>query len=296
MRRKASTRYGGVQLETPLQPQAIRLGLPKMAIRGDEGRFRCGRGSLARNTKTVATRIRVAKGASAVLTIGTTTPVFKAFPSSILHLADRFRIPGVKLGLRVLAVMTCLWVSAGSAHAFDTVILDPGHGGHDRGAAIGYVFEKHLALDTARRVEQLLKQAGLKVIMTRSRDVFIPLPGRAEAGNRYNNAIFVSLHYNYNRGGSGNGVETYYKHSSSYSLAAYIQAYLVQRTRMTNRGVKSASFHVIRNTTRNPAVLVECGFISNPIDRAMLTDPLEQWRIAAAIAEGLADWEKGGEG
>ena len=263
-----------------------------MAIRGDEGRFRCGRGSLARNTKTVATRIRVAKGASAVLTIGTTTPVFKAFPSSILHLADRFRIPGVKLGLRVLAVMTCLWVSAGSAHAFDTVILDPGHGGHDRGAAIGYVFEKHLALDTARRVEQLLKQAGLKVIMTRSRDVFIPLPGRAEAGNRYNNAIFVSLHYNYNRGGSGNGVETYYKHSSSYSLAAYIQAYLVQRTRMTNRGVKSASFHVIRNTTRNPAVLVECGFVSNSTERSRMMTGEFRARIAEGVAQGIVAYRK----
>ena len=181
---------------------------------------------------------------------------------------------------------------AGGAQAFDTVVLDPGHGGHDRGAAIGYVFEKHLALDTARRVEQLLKQAGLKVIMTRSRDVFIPLPGRAEAGNRYNNAIFVSLHYNYNRGGSGNGVETYYKHSSSYSLAAYIQAYLVQRTRMTNRGVKSASFHVIRNTTRNPAVLVECGFVSNSTERSRMMTGEFRARIAEGVAQGIVAYRK----
>ena len=51
--------------------------------------------------------------------------------------------------------------------------------------------------------------------------------------------------------------------------------------------------HQVLRETDCPVVLVECGFISNPIDRAMLSDPLEQWRIAAAIAEGLADWEQG---
>lgn len=176
-------------------------------------------------------------------------------------------------------------------HAFDTVILDPGHGAHDRGAAIGYVFEKHLALDTARRVEALLRKEGIKVIMTRSRDVFIPLPSRAAAGNRPGNAIFVSIHYNYSRGGSGNGVETYYHFNSGYTLAAYIQAYLVQRTSMTNRGVKSANFHVIRNTTRNPAVLVECGFVSSPSERArMLTGDFRK-RIAEGIAQGIVAYK-----
>ncbi|MCB1224960.1 MAG: N-acetylmuramoyl-L-alanine amidase [Verrucomicrobiales bacterium] len=179
-----------------------------------------------------------------------------------------------------------------SAHAFDTVILDAGHGGHDRGAAIGYVYEKHLALDTARRVEQILRREGLKVVMTRSRDVFISLPGRAATGNRYRNAIFVSVHYNYNRSGSGNGVETYYYHSSSRTLASYVQAYLVQRTRMSNRGVKSASFHVIRETTRNPAILVECGFVSNSSERARMMTGEFRARIAEGIAQGILAYRR----
>ena len=187
----------------------------------------------------------------------------------------------------------CLWASFVTiGHAFDTVILDPGHGAHDRGAAIGYVYEKHLALDTARRVEQLLKKEGLKVIMTRSRDVFIPLQDRSAAGNRTRNAIFVSVHYNYNRGGSGIGAETYYHFSSSYTLAAYIQAYLVQRTKMTNRGVKSANFHVIRSTTKNPAVLVECGFVSNPTERARMMTGEFRARIAEGIAQGIVAYRK----
>jgi N-acetylmuramoyl-L-alanine amidase len=180
----------------------------------------------------------------------------------------------------------------GSAAAFDTVIIDPGHGGHDRGASIGYVFEKHLALDTARRVEQLLRGQGVRVVMTRASDNFVSLPGRAEVGNRYRNAIFVSIHYNYNRGGSGAGVESYYYYSGSYSLAAYVQAYLVQRTRMSNRGVKYKSLHVTRETTKNPAVLIECGFVSNPTERSRMMTGEFRARIAEGIAQGILAYKK----
>ncbi len=200
--------------------------------------------------------------------------------------------PASRLSWMLSALCVVLILSGGTARAFDTVVLDAGHGDFDRGAAIGYVYEKHLALDTARRVEQLLRQEGLKVIMTRSRDVFIPLPGRASTGNRYSNAIFVSVHYNYSSGGSGNGAETYYHFSRGYTLAAYIQAYLVQRTGMSNRGVKHANFHVIRNTTRNPAVLVECGFVSNSSERSrMLTGEFRK-RIAEGIAQGIVAYKR----
>ncbi|WP_395753671.1 N-acetylmuramoyl-L-alanine amidase [Prosthecobacter sp.] len=188
-------------------------------------------------------------------------------------------------------VMAALMLTS-AARAFDTVILDPGHGAHDRGAAIGYVYEKHLALDTARRVEQLLRKEGLKVIMSRSRDVFIPLQDRSALGNSKSNAIFVSIHYNYNRGGSGAGAETYYHFTSSYMLAAYIQAYLVQRTGMTNRGVKNAGFHVIRATTKNPAVLVECGFVSNSSERARMLTGEFRAKIAEGIAQGIVAFRK----
>jgi N-acetylmuramoyl-L-alanine amidase len=179
-----------------------------------------------------------------------------------------------------------------SLRAFDTVVIDPGHGGHDRGAAIGYVFEKHLALDTARRVEQLLKGQGVRVVMTRSTDHFVSLPGRAAIGNRYRNAIFVSVHYNYNRSGSGAGVESYYYYSGSYSLASYIQAYLVQSTKMANRGVKYKSLHVTRETTRNPAVLIECGFVSNANERSHMMTGEFRKRIAEGIAKGILAYKK----
>jgi N-acetylmuramoyl-L-alanine amidase len=191
-----------------------------------------------------------------------------------------------------LCIFWCLCAATG--RAFDTVVLDAGHGGHDRGAAIGYVYEKHLALDTARRVEDILRRNGVKVVMTRSRDVFIPLPERAAIGNRYRNAVFVSIHYNYNRSGTGAGVETFHHFADSQTLAGYIQAYLVQRTGMINRGVKTAGFHVIRNTTRNPAVLVECGFVSNAAERARMMTGEFRARIAEGIAQGILAYRKGG--
>lgn len=197
----------------------------------------------------------------------------------------------LRFSFRHLAVLAVVLLTSVTARAFDTVILDPGHGGHDRGASIGYVFEKHLALDTARRVAELLGQSGIRVVMTRSDDTFVTLPGRAEIGNRYNNALFVSIHYNDSKGG-GSGVESYYHFTGSYSLAAYIQAYLVQRTKLPNRGVKHANWHVIRNTTRNPAVLIECGFVSNSTERSRMMTGEFRARIAEGIAQGIVAYKK----
>ena len=193
---------------------------------------------------------------------------------------------------RLLRTLLLFLLVAARLRAFDTVILDPGHGGHDRGAAIGYVYEKHLALDTARRVAELLRSAGLKVVMTRDNDTFIPLEGRSAIGNSHGNALFVSVHYNYNRGGSGHGIETYHCHAASYTPAAYIQAYVIKETGLENRGVKQANFHVIRATTRNPAVLVECGFVSNSSERAAMMTGLYRERIAVGIAKGIIAYRK----
>ena len=212
------------------------------------------------------------------------TPRINAGRSVEFHLHAFFS--GLTRRKSWLTLMLILQLTSIAA-AFDTVILDPGHGGHDRGAGIGYMYEKHIALDTARRVEALLKGAGLRVIMTRSSDVFIPLPNRAAMGNSRSNAIFVSIHYNYSRGGAGHGVETYHHFDSGYALAAYIHAYLVKETGMENRGVKTANFHVLRNTTRNPAVLVECGFVSNPFERSGMVKGDFRENIALGIAKGI---------
>jgi len=79
---------------------------------------------------------------------------------------------------------------------FDTVVIDAGHGGQDLGANDSLVYEKHINLDVARRIERGLKEIGFKTVMTRSDDTFVPLATRTEIANRQRNAIFVSVHFN----------------------------------------------------------------------------------------------------
>src|SRR5207248_11170935 len=77
-----------------------------------------------------------------------------------------------------------------------TVVIDPGHGGHDKGALSRYGSEKDFALDVARTLRTLLQAKGLRVIMTREGDYFVPLEVRAQIANAARNSIFVSIHFN----------------------------------------------------------------------------------------------------
>jgi len=173
------------------------------------------------------------------------------------------------------------------ARKITRVILDAGHGGKDLGGREGLVFEKHLALDTAYRVKSLLESRGIAVEMTRSRDHFIELEDRARIGNKKRNSIFVSIHYNYASRRSVTGAETFYYYKQSYPLAKYIQRGLVSHGRTRNRGVKRASFHVVRGIDRNPSVLVECGFLSNTNEKNYCCTGFHRQRIAEGISKGI---------
>ena len=172
------------------------------------------------------------------------------------------------------------------AASFDTVVIDPGHGGHDRGGQWGQVYEKHLALDTATRLESQLQQKGLRTVMTRRSDYFISLPQRCSIANRYPNAIFVAVHYNYTWKADANGLETYYCTPQSQSLAQYVHASMMKRVSATDRGVKFARYYVIRNTVI-PAILVECGFVSNASERGRMKSAWFRDTLARGVAEGI---------
>ena len=176
------------------------------------------------------------------------------------------------------------------------VCIDPGHSGPvEPGACAGGFSEAALVMAIARFLEQELQQRGHQVLLTRDGPVADDeLDWRAEMANDWGADAFLSIHCNSFRKIEAEGTETYHYPGSEAGerLARAIQFRICDALLTEDRGVKQDNFQVLRETDC-PAVLVECGFISNPIDRAMLTDPLEQWRIAAAIAEGLADWEKG---
>ena len=168
--------------------------------------------------------------------------------------------------LHLICISTTLALAAitpqASAKSFSYVIIDAGHGGHDKGCNHGLVYEKHLALDTALRLEYYLKQKGIRTKLTRRSDEFVTLPGRVSIGNRYRNSIFVSIHYNHVWKRDPYGLETFYYGREGKKLATYIQNDICSKLNTINRGAKQSKFYVLRNT-KYPAVLVECGFVSN---------------------------------
>ena len=192
--------------------------------------------------------------------------------------------------LALIATMTAAAATASAAN-FRTVVIDPGHGGHDNGGQWGRVYEKHLALDTAYRLETKLKALGYQTVMTRRSDYFISLPQRVTAANRYNNAIFVSIHYNYTWKQEVSGLETFYHGENSKRLADHVQNSLIQRTKTVDRKVKYARFYVIRNC-KLPAILVEGGFVSNTAERSRMKSAWFRESIAQGITDGIQRYRR----
>ena len=180
----------------------------------------------------------------------------------------------------------CLIGTVAHAANFRTVVIDAGHGGHDNGGQWGLVYEKHLALDTAYRLEGKLKALGYNTVMTRRSDYFISLPQRVSTGNNCRNAIFVSIHYNYTWKPDVSGLETFYSTAQSKPLADYVHSSLMRRTRTVDRKVKYARFYVIRNSTL-PAILVEGGFVSNAPERNRMKSAWFRDAIAQGITDGI---------
>jgi N-acetylmuramoyl-L-alanine amidase len=176
-----------------------------------------------------------------------------------------------------------------AASSFSTVVIDPGHGGFDRGGIPGQIVpEKMVALDTALRLQKLLQPTGLRIVMTRTTDVFVPLSVRSAIANAERDAIFVSIHYNAARRSSAHGIETYSENNRGAALAARIQRDIVTRVSTENRGIRSAEYYVLRNC-RLPAVLVECGFLTNPTEAQLALNPAYRQEVAEQIAAGIIE-------
>jgi len=191
--------------------------------------------------------------------------------------------------LRRWLVGVAVWLGClgNGALGFTTVVIDPGHGGHDRGGIPGQrVAEKTMTLDTARRLEILLQDAGFRTIMTRRDDTFISLPQRVAIANAQRNAIFISIHYNAAPREGAEGFETYYYSRRSAKLAEACYSRIVQSWWGSRRGIRTRGFFVIRKTNI-PSVLVEPGFLTNPREAALISRPEVRQRIAALLAAAI---------
>lgn len=176
---------------------------------------------------------------------------------------------------------------------FSTVVLDPGHGGHDPGGIPSNLIpEKGVALDVSQRVANHLRSAGIRVVMTRNDDRFVTLGDRVAMANAHKDGILVSVHFNSGQRVGARGIETFYSHPSGSPLAARIQSSLMSVAGGENRGVKRASFFVLRKA-KIRAVLVECGFLTNPEDAKLAMEPLYRERLATQIANAIIEYHRG---
>jgi len=168
-----------------------------------------------------------------------------------------------------------------------TVVIDAGHGGHDRGGIPGQrVAEKVMTLDVAQRLRNVLEASGYHVVMTRDSDVFVPLGTRVAIANSYRNAIFVCVHFNATNRSGASGIETYFYSRDSLPLASAIHHFVVGGAPSGNRGVRRRGYYVLRKTSI-PAVLVECGFLTNPTEAAYAQTASYRQKLAEEIAAGV---------
>ncbi len=197
-----------------------------------------------------------------------------------------------------------------------TIVLDPGHGGFDKGARNAFGNEKDFALDVARKLRPLLLARGFKVIMTRENDVFIPLEMRARIANATRDSIFVSLHFNATdsnreatgfeifsltpRGAPSTNDDALALHfvnmqagsavdAQSFELSAAVYHSILGHLTEFDRGIKRARFAVLRHT-KIPAILVEGGFLSETGDSKRVADPAWRAKFAEALSVGIENY------
>jgi N-acetylmuramoyl-L-alanine amidase len=182
-------------------------------------------------------------------------------------------------GLAALLFLVC------AAPAAPVIVVDAGHGGHDRGGMPGQrVPEKAYALDVAKRLDRLLRSQGLRTVMTRKSDLFVPLSDRCNIANGQSKAVFVSIHFNGARNYDASGIETYYyKGRESAALAAQIHRKVVASTGAESRFVRARGFYVLRHL-RFPGVLCELGFLTNRSEARRIGSSSYRQKLAEAIA------------
>lgn len=173
-----------------------------------------------------------------------------------------------------------------------TIVIDAGHGGKDPGAVgVGPQNEKTVNLRVSRALAARLRSLGATIISSRTTDRFLSLDARADLAERSRADLFISIHSDAARRSSASGATVYIARGArpESRQAATAIGRALERNGVQCRGVREAGFRVLVGHTR-PAVLVECGFLTNPAEARRLAQPGYQGLLATAIAEGVAEY------
>lgn len=214
-------------------------------------------------------------------------------------------LAAVLAAVLVLCLALTLWLEpsapatavSGEPLKEKVVLIDPGHGGFDPGAvADDGTHEDELNLKISLYLAQTLCERGATVIMTRMSNEALGGTKREDMAHRLalvsgsGADMILSIHMNHFPSGRYFGTQVFYRtgDEASESLAVLIQETVRSDVDPKNtRLSKSSDNYGILNTAKAPAVLVECGFISNPDERARLKEAAYQKKLAKAIADGV---------
>ena len=191
------------------------------------------------------------------------------------------------------------------------VFLDPGHGGNDAGAqGLGGTVEKHLALETCRMVRKHLLASGIAVRLTRVDDQFVELKERCRIAKQGRGSLFISIHYNSASNRKAEGVETYILpqgglpstagnlgnisignqfDGANLLLAQAVHKHTIRASSVADRGIKKSRFSVLKYAPC-PALLVECGFLSNQVEEKRIKSVAYRESLADGIARGIEEY------
>ncbi len=202
-----------------------------------------------------------------------------------------------------------------SAGSFRTVILDAGHGGHDAGATNSFAREADLNLKLARTLKKSLERKGFNVVLTRDSDHFLTLQQRVDIANRYQNALFISLHFN-SGSRAASGIETFTltpcgtsstfkssrssddhmlrgnaQDSANIALATAVQGTVQRKLGALDRGIKRARFSVLCGV-QHPAILVEGGFMTHSREAALIRNDAYLNKMADLLSEAVTKYKR----
>jgi N-acetylmuramoyl-L-alanine amidase len=205
----------------------------------------------------------------------------------------------------------------------EVIVIDPGHGGRNTGtiSVLDGRNEKEFTLDLALRLKPLLEAEGWKVYLTRTADTDISLSNRVAFAEAHNAALFMSLHFNSSAPDTKQaGLETYCvtptgqpstitrNYSDPWNenlpnntfdpqnvqLAVHMHTALLHGTGMEDRGVRRARFIGVLRGQNRPAILIECGYLSNPSEAMLIENPEYRQKLAVIIADALAPKDEDG--
>ena len=177
------------------------------------------------------------------------------------------------------------------------IVVDAGHGGNDPGA-IGFngSYEKDINFEISQKLEEKLKSRGYKVVLTRNNDEYIDNIERIKLANKKKARVFISIHSNsIENNSSTKGIQVlYYPNRESTigdlnnnELAQIIMTALINGTDAVDKGIIERADLIVLNQTKMPAILIECGFLTNSNEEKLLLTDEYQNRLVDSIVEGL---------